>query len=83
MHYVAETNADHLAVSPDAVMPTVFLEAFVLIFIQLFAVYIRPWKVADPKGAAFIGIGAFNLVRRAVYEAVGTHRTIAMRRMMT
>ncbi|MHB0957938.1 MAG: glycosyltransferase family 2 protein [Pirellulaceae bacterium] len=79
MAYVLRNEADHVTVSPDAVMPTRMLEAFVLLFINLFSAYIRPWKVADPKSSAFVGIGAFNLVKREVYQAVGTHRTIAMR----
>ena len=50
-----------------------------VLFVNLFAVFTRPWKVADPKSSAFIGIGAFNMVRTEVYQAVGTHQTIAMR----
>jgi hypothetical protein len=36
----------------------------------------RPWKVADPKAKDHIGVGAFNLVRRRVYEAIGTHAAL-------
>jgi len=36
----------------------------------------RPWKVADPKAKDHIGVGAFNLVRRSVYEAVGTYEAL-------
>lgn len=70
---------DHLAVTPDAEMPSPILEAFVTLFINLFAIYTRPWKVSDPSSSAHCGIGAFNLVRRDVYQAVGTHQAIAMR----
>ncbi len=77
--YARQREVDHLAVSPDAVMPSLMLQAFVVLFVNLFAIYVRPWKVADPKSSAFIGIGAFNLVRQDVYRAVGTHQVIAMR----
>ncbi len=77
--YLRRGGVDHLTLSPDCEMPSLMLQAFVLLFFNLFALYTRPWKVSDPKSSAFIGIGAFNLVRREVYEAVGTHWTIAMR----
>ncbi len=79
MAYAVREQVDHLAVSPDPVMPTVMLQAFVVLFVDLFAIFTRLWKVADPKSSAHVGIGAFNLVRAEVYQAVGTHETIAMR----
>ncbi len=79
MAFVARAQADHLAVGPDPVMPTLMLQAFVVLFVDLFALFTRPWNVANPKSSAYIGIGAFNLVRTEVYRAVGTHQAIAMR----
>lgn len=79
MAHVRQTDADHLAVSPDVEMPTLLLESLVVVFIHIFSIYIRPWKVDDPKSSAFIGVGAFNLLKRHVYEAVGTLQAIAMR----
>ena len=38
----------------------------------------RPWKVADPKTRDHMGVGAFNLIRRTVYEAVGTYEALRM-----
>jgi hypothetical protein len=35
--------------------------------------------VRDPKSKAHVGIGAFNLVRRSVYEKLGGHQPIALR----
>jgi hypothetical protein len=79
MAYVQQYDVDHLAVSPRAEMPTALLQAFVVLFFDLFSIYFRPWKAADPRSRAYVGIGAFNLIRRQVYEAVGTHQAIAMR----
>jgi len=79
MAYVLRQEVDHLTASPEPVMPSRMLQAFVVLFVDLFAIYTRPWKVADPKSKAFIGIGAFNLVRTAVYESVGRHQAIKMR----
>jgi len=38
----------------------------------------RPWKVADPKSKDHMGVGAFNLIRRSTYEAVGTYQALRM-----
>jgi glycosyltransferase involved in cell wall biosynthesis len=39
---------------------------------------VRLWKVADPKARDFFGAGAFNLVRREVYERVGGFKAMRM-----
>src|ERR1700676_3613875 len=45
-------------------------------FQTLFVFGHRPWKVADPKTKDHIGVGAFNLIRRRVYEAIGTYQAL-------
>jgi hypothetical protein len=43
-----------------------------------FALGARPWKTNDPKSKAYMGVGAFQMIRRETYEAIGTHRRLAM-----
>jgi hypothetical protein len=38
----------------------------------------RPWKVADAKSRDAMGVGAFNLVRRSVYEKIGSYAALRM-----
>ncbi len=40
--------------------------------------YSRPWTVPDPTSRSYIGVGAFQLVRRSAYEKIGTHRRLAL-----
>lgn len=77
--YAERNQVDHLAVAPRIVMPGVLLEAFVVHFLFSFLIFTRPWKARDPKSQFFIGVGAFNLVRRSAYRAVDGHRRIALR----
>ena len=43
-----------------------------------FIVGVKPWRVNDPHSHGYAGIGSFQLIRRSTYEAIGTHRRLAM-----
>lgn len=70
---------DHLALWPEITSPDLALKIFMNTFTVFFCLYSRPWRAIDPKSKNFIGIGAFNLIRKSVYQAIGTHRAIALR----
>ena len=36
------------------------------------------YRVSNPNSRAYVGVGAFQLLRRSAYEAIGTHRRLAM-----
>ena len=74
--YAEAERADHLVLFPRTIMKHPG-EKMMLAFFQLMFVFgHRPWKVADPKAKDHIGVGAFNLVRRKVYEAVGSYEAL-------
>jgi hypothetical protein len=68
---------DHLAVAPRIIAPGFLLAAAIATFGLFFTLFTRPWRVPLPGTREHIGIGAFNLVRRRTYEAIGTHARIA------
>ena len=72
-------RADHLAVAPDLDLPTWPLALVVNYFMMWFLLWLRPWRARSPRNSAFIGIGAFNLVRASSYRAVGGHERIRLR----
>jgi glycosyltransferase involved in cell wall biosynthesis len=76
---IEEERIDHLAAIPDVRVPGLALNAFMAAFGVFFSLYSRPWKARDPRSRSHIGVGAFNLIRTAVYQAIGGHRAIAMR----
>jgi hypothetical protein len=54
-------------------------ERMMIAFFQtLFVFGHRPWSVADPNTPDHMGVGAFNMVRRPVYEAVGSYQALRM-----
>jgi hypothetical protein len=66
--YAAHHAVDHLAAAPDLWPSSLPIAASMALFCRTFMVALRLWAVADPKSDAFIGIGAFNLVRREALQ---------------
>jgi hypothetical protein len=73
-----ERNWDHLTLLCHAEMFTVGEKIAMTFFGMSFVLGLRPWRVSDPKSRAYIGVGAFQLLRRSAYEKMGTHRRLAM-----
>lgn len=78
MRLVRERKLDHLTLVASLDMHG-FWEHAALSYIALaFLLGIRPWLVDKPTAGSYMGIGAFQLVRRSAYEAAGGHRRLAM-----
>jgi glycosyltransferase involved in cell wall biosynthesis len=78
MAIVKQRNLDHLTLFGDVVMVG-FWETVLLTFFGLaFQIASDPYRVSNPHSRAYVGIGAFQLMKRSVYEACGTHRRLAM-----
>ena len=78
LYYAQETSADHLVLFPTALVQT-WGERMMISFTQVTAgLALRGWKVRDPEAREFIGVGAFNLVRRSAYNAIGTFSSLRM-----
>jgi glycosyltransferase involved in cell wall biosynthesis len=74
--YADSERADHLVVFPRIIMKHPGEKMMIAFFQTLFAFGHRPWKVADPKTKDHMGVGAFNMIRRTVYEALGTYEAL-------
>ncbi len=76
--YAEAERADHVVLFPQMIMKRPGEFMMIAFFQAMFVFGHRPWKVADPKTKDHMGVGAFNLVRRSVYEAVGTYEALRM-----
>jgi cellulose synthase/poly-beta-1,6-N-acetylglucosamine synthase-like glycosyltransferase len=67
--YCLHRRVDHVAALPDIWYSSLVLDTMFATFLRTFPVATRCWAVADADSGAYIGVGAFNLVRREALEA--------------
>ena len=79
IRYATEKQVDHLAATPDTKMPSWIMKCFVVTFAMNFLLFCRAWGIRNPNSTAHVGIGAFNLIRREVFEKIEGFRPIKMR----
>jgi hypothetical protein len=73
-----ENGWDHLTLLGRAEMYG-FFETIAMTFFGFgFIMGTKPWQAHDPKSRGYMGVGAFQLVRRGSYEAMGTHQRLRM-----
>jgi len=76
--YAEAEKADHVVLFPQMIMKRPGEYMMIAFFQTMFVFGHRPWKVADPKSKDHMGVGAFNLIRRSVYDSVGTYEALRM-----
>jgi glycosyltransferase involved in cell wall biosynthesis len=80
LDYVTQHQIDHLTLSPGFIARSFLLNGFVSLFLFSLNEVLRPWRANDDNRRTHgLGVGAFNLIRRQVYEAIGSHQAIALR----
>ncbi len=76
VHRLEQAGLDHLSLLFRNKAKGRLLNAFILdVGSGLFLLF-KPWLAANPKSRRFMGVGAFNMVRRSAYERVGGHAAI-------
>jgi glycosyltransferase involved in cell wall biosynthesis len=78
LRWAKAEKADHLVLMPHWVNESHGEAAMHGAMHALTTWTFRPWRVADPEAKDFIGVGAFNLFRRSVYEELGGFSSLRM-----
>lgn len=76
--FAQRETADHLAVLPEWIVSSRAEKAVQGAMFAMTGWGLRYWKIADPKARDFLGVGAFNLMRRSSYEALGGFEALRM-----
>ena len=76
---LAESEAaDHIVIFPTLILKS-FGERMMIAFFQgIAAISSRFWRIPDPKAKAYLGVGAFNMVRTDVYRKMGGFEALRM-----
>jgi glycosyltransferase involved in cell wall biosynthesis len=78
VHYAEQERAGHMVLFPTMLMKSIGERMMISFFQAMFVFAHRPWKVRDPKAKDFMGVGAFNMVRRTAYEKIGTYESMRL-----
>lgn len=66
--YAEQEHLDYLAAAPKLLAQGWLLRIAITAFLRMFCAMMRVWAVQNPRSRAFLGVGAFNLVRRSALE---------------
>ena len=78
MAVVKERSLDHLTLFGEVDMVGFWETVLITFFGLAFQIAHDPYSVSNPQSRAYVGIGAFQLMKRSAYEVCGTHRRLAM-----
>jgi hypothetical protein len=78
MGLVLQYRWDHLTLLGVVDMVGFWEKVALTYFMAGFILGFQPWYVSDPHSRHYIGVGTFQLIRRSAYEAIGTHRRLAL-----
>lgn len=79
MYYAQQQKLDYLTILPGIKSRSDTLVSVIATFKIMLELKLRPWDVRNPRSVAYIGVGAFMLLKREAYEKAGTHIPIALR----
>lgn len=79
LHYALAKGSDHLTIPPTMVHNRYGLGALVSLFSFNLMIVFRPHLTALLGPQIAVGVGAFNLISKAVYNRIGTHAAFRMR----
>lgn len=79
MEFAVASAADHCVLYPTLILRHWTERALTAFFQSVSVLAGQPWKIPDPQAKrAYIGVGAFNLIRRPAYESLGGFAALRM-----
>jgi hypothetical protein len=73
-----EKSLDHLTLFCDVDMEGFWDKVLIPFFGLAFYLATDPYRACNPHSRTYVGVGAFQMLKRTAYEACGTHRRLAL-----
>jgi glycosyltransferase involved in cell wall biosynthesis len=77
--YALTSQLEHLVALPRIHTPGIAITCLVSVFTLFFTLYGRPWRARVAGAPEAVGAGAFSLMTKHAYDAVGGMAAVAMR----
>ena len=75
---VRDRGLDHISLLGDVDRSGFWDTVLITFFGMSFQLATDLYQVSNPASRSYVGVGAFQMVKRSAYEAAGTHRRLAM-----
>ena len=79
VEYALLKKLDHLTLIPRFTGKNLLSRAFASHLFLLIVAMGRPWRASMPSTPEYVGLGAFNFLKRSTYMDIGTHKAISLR----
>ncbi len=76
--YATAGRADHIVLFPQMLWKGYMEAGLLALFMMALTVGFQLWRVESRSRRAFIGVGAFNMIRRSLYERFGRHEPLRL-----
>jgi len=76
--FVRENQLDHLTIFADVELEGFWEKTVVSYWVLGFQLRFQPWRVSNPRARQYMGVGAFQLIRRPAFEAIGEYKRLAL-----
>lgn len=76
--FVQTYGVDHFVLYPRMLWHGYVEAALLALFTTSLAVAFQTWRVESRSLRSYIGIGAFNMIRRDLYQRIGGHQTLRL-----
>jgi hypothetical protein len=78
MGFVRENQLDHLTIFADIELKGFWERTVASYWILGFNLRFQPWRVSNPRARQYMGVGAFQLLRRPAFDAIGRYKRLAL-----
>jgi cellulose synthase/poly-beta-1,6-N-acetylglucosamine synthase-like glycosyltransferase len=76
--FATANRADHIVLFPRMLWEGFPEAALLSFFTMAFTIGFQMWRIESRSKRAFVGVGAFNMVRRDIYERFGGHEPLRL-----